>query len=504
MIAKTIPAPGGSSPAPGSTPTSDADLVYRTSTWQRSLYDDATYANERLRHLEEDGSEKIASWSRFQRETFARLYGNPPALDEPAAGADWATKAHSTLPDLPEWQRLAQYTQGDEFAAEVAVQTIARHVLDAMPSDKRQQQDPQAQQERADALKDLAASFAEGSDAAATLAEQAGAADALAAQAAAEGEALADALDDASLRVALREACDSAQDAVDEQAQALAALGCGGGPGQAQRGGDAGSKRRAADLLMNSSKLKEIARKAGRLRQLANNAQKAEAKNARERLLGINRGDDLSRLLPTEIHKLADPDRRGHFLKGYVERTLLQYRLGGKLPQGKGPIVFCIDESGSMAGDREVWAKAVCLAMLEVAARQKRVCALVHFDRSVSRVDVFRPGQYGTAEVLDAMMHFSGGGTNFDAPLRAAVELIEAEGDLRKADVVLVTDGAASADEGWWAEAKEAKDIRCYGIAIGHSVPGIMGRLCDEAHSVRDLADDSSDEQAVREALFTI
>ena len=56
----------------------------------------------------------------------------------------------------------------------------------------------------------------------------------------------------------------------------------------------------------------------------------------------------------------------------------MQYELKGTEKQGKGPIVVCVDNSGSMSGDRETWSIVVALALLEIATMPKREFACIH------------------------------------------------------------------------------------------------------------------------------
>jgi hypothetical protein len=57
---------------------------------------------------------------------------------------------------------------------------------------------------------------------------------------------------------------------------------------------------------------------------------------------------------------LADPDLEDLFYLRFAERGLMQYDMVGYEPQGQGPIIIAIDESGSMTTDYggmtgEVW-----------------------------------------------------------------------------------------------------------------------------------------------------
>ncbi|HEU0173564.1 MAG TPA: hypothetical protein VFV58_04825 [Blastocatellia bacterium] len=78
-----------------------------------------------------------------------------------------------------------------------------------------------------------------------------------------------------------------------------------------------------------------------------------------------------------------------------AERDLMQCDLIGHEPQGQGPIIIAIDESGSMTADYggmtcEVWRKAVTLALLSIVRLQKRDLAVIHFSGPDDlRLDLF-------------------------------------------------------------------------------------------------------------------
>jgi Mg-chelatase subunit ChlD len=62
-----------------------------------------------------------------------------------------------------------------------------------------------------------------------------------------------------------------------------------------------------------------------------------------------------------------------------LRKNLMQFKLEGKEKEGKGPLIVCIDNSGSMAGEREEWAKGFALGLLTIAKKQKREFCIIHF-----------------------------------------------------------------------------------------------------------------------------
>jgi uncharacterized protein with von Willebrand factor type A (vWA) domain len=94
----------------------------------------------------------------------------------------------------------------------------------------------------------------------------------------------------------------------------------------------------------------------------------------------------------------------------------MQYDLIGHEPQGQGPIIIAIDESGSMTTDYggmmgEVWSNAVMLALLSIAWLQKCDLAVIHFSGPDDlRVDLFPKGQATPTEVIASASFFFNGG----------------------------------------------------------------------------------------------
>jgi uncharacterized protein with von Willebrand factor type A (vWA) domain len=226
--------------------------------------------------------------------------------------------------------------------------------------------------------------------------------------------------------------------------------------------------------LKNSPKLKEIAKLAGRFRNLAIRKEKEKVKQGFHEVYDITRGDNITRALPSEYMKLAKPALRLQFLKELADKSILQYEISGKSEKGKGAIVMCIDSSGSMSGEPEVWAKSVALALLEVAILQKRNFFCIHFDSTPSikhlHTNTFlKPDNYNIDEVIDLAEYFAGGGTLFHPALKLAKLKIEEQKDFSKADIIFVTDGQSTITDEFSQEFnawRKRNNVNVYSILI--------------------------------------
>src|SRR5208337_2799087 len=108
-------------------------------------------------------------------------------------------------------------------------------------------------------------------------------------------------------------------------------------------------------------------------------------------------------------------------------------------------MVVCVDVSSSMEGEKELWAKAVSLTLADIARRQRRLVRAVMFssgDKSLKVLNLNHKRRYQPelAKVMEMAEYFPGGGTDFEQPLDAAIELIE-DKQLKRADIVIITDG---------------------------------------------------------------
>jgi uncharacterized protein with von Willebrand factor type A (vWA) domain len=154
----------------------------------------------------------------------------------------------------------------------------------------------------------------------------------------------------------------------------------------------------------------------------------------------------------------------------------MQYEMRGHDKVARGGIIYCHDGSGSMSGDREMWAKAVGLALLHIARKQKRQFVAIQFgSRDQLKQHDFRDGEISPQRVLDFAEFFFGGGTDFESPLNAALKILNEEysatGAL-KSDIVFATDGACSVSTHWmehFDKERERLSFKCWGVSIGAS-----------------------------------
>lgn len=244
----------------------------------------------------------------------------------------------------------------------------------------------------------------------------------------------------------------------------------------------------------------------GPMRRIMENAQMRRVDHARDEVFSITLGDDISRVLPSELVKLHHPVARKEFKRKLVEKELPQYELRGKEKVGRGEIIACLDNSGSMWGQKEMWGKAVVGCALHLARKQKRGFYGLHFGsaRELMDFDFGLEADFSPQKVIDYMEFFFGGGTDFMRPLSAALDRLRDEyartGKV-KGDIMFITDGICGVDDSWLKMFKEEQarlEFKVWGFLIGG-----MGRtaeplwsICDgNVFEVKDLLDPSSTER---------
>jgi len=364
----------------------------------------------------------------LEDELFERLYAGEaepiPETQRFSPLASWAQRIHDTIAQLPAFERLAQDCRGRPDEAAMAVEALMNEL-------------------RPDETADV-------------------------------------------LRRSIRVGCGKATEVVEQLRDALDGLeyvGFGASPPGTPGSGE--TARSLAARLRDDARLRRIAQLAGRFRRIAGGKRRSRVRHGADEMVDIEQGADMGRLLPLELAQLVHPRTRLLTLRNMVELLCLQYRLEGKETLGKGPLVVALDKSGSMEGDKDIWATAVALALLDVAQHERRPFALLCFDGTVKHESIVAPG----AALPEATLFVpADGGTDIDKAVRRGLEIIEQRpGALREADIVLITDGGS--------DPAGAPELRERAVRLGVTVLGIaidvepsrLAPWCDEVIAAHDM-----------------
>lgn len=287
--------------------------------------------------------------------------------------------------------------------------------------------------------------------------------------------------------------------------------------------------QRLQDLLARTPQLRALVRSLGRMnaprgaekasvveevvdpvRRVVEELRLVRSPRAPTEARGIERSGQIARMLPAEAALLAHPTLRLLWHARRAESGLATYRYEGQvlehvrvqvdadpverssheLPE-RGPVVICLDTSGSMQGAPEQIAKALVLAVARAAHDEGRPVKVVLFsgpgDVETLTVDLGPEGIGDLLYLLSASFH---GGTDLDWPLRIALDTLDARG-WDRADLLLVSDGAFELPSGLverFAWAREHRNARVHGLLVGVQASEAMQALCDPLHVFADWA----------------
>jgi uncharacterized protein with von Willebrand factor type A (vWA) domain len=224
--------------------------------------------------------------------------------------------------------------------------------------------------------------------------------------------------------------------------------------------------KRYAELLKKNESLRELAEMLGRMRSTEIEYEEetfADKKIVYEwkivhagksDLVGIHESDDISNMLPAEAALLAVPELKTIFYRKFVEKKLQTFEYQAKelshkeeefenkrqkaKENKKGPIIICVDTSGSMHGTPEQVAKTLSFALLKIAIGENRKCYLISFSTGIETLEL-TDMRNNLEKLLDFLSMSFCGGTDAMPAMKEALRMLETE-DYKKADVVMVSD----------------------------------------------------------------
>ncbi len=207
-----------------------------------------------------------------------------------------------------------------------------------------------------------------------------------------------------------------------------------------------------AKILQNNQTIKELAKKMGR--DYISEQKKKQIKipeASKSEVYGTHRSDDVMRLLPSELLNLEDETLETLFYARLLEKNLLTYELQGvtfkngeateETKKRTGPVVACLDTSGSMEGAPMLKAKALLLAIANILKQEDRSLHVLLFGASGEIREFAMDKENNAAGLLAFLQQGFGGGTDFESPLKRAFEIIALQKDYKKADVLMISDG---------------------------------------------------------------
>jgi uncharacterized protein with von Willebrand factor type A (vWA) domain len=161
-------------------------------------------------------------------------------------------------------------------------------------------------------------------------------------------------------------------------------------------------------------------------------------------------------------------------------------------PVARGPVIVCVDESGSMSGEKGHTAKALALALAWVARMQRRWIALVAYSGdSGERLLALPPGRWDESALMDWVEDFIGRGSSIDVPVREMPRIYrQLDAPFGKTDVIFLTDAQCKLPaelQQQFVAWKRAVKARLITLVI-RSQPGDLSAISDEVFTVPALS----------------
>ena len=215
---------------------------------------------------------------------------------------------------------------------------------------------------------------------------------------------------------------------------------------------------------------------------------------------GLKYSNDIAAALPCELAMLKNPAAKKLFQLKFAQKQLLSFEYQNEQEElkesieqeevtmekqePKGPIIICVDTSGSMHGSPENIAKTVAFALAKIASEQERLCYIISFSTDIETLEVKANedmeltnadgGNYLQKLVRFLRMSFNGG-TDAEPALRKALNMLagsDTATGYKNADVLMISDFVMdnlSDDLVTAIEQEQEKNTGFYSLVIGAS-----------------------------------
>lgn len=201
-------------------------------------------------------------------------------------------------------------------------------------------------------------------------------------------------------------------------------------------------------------------------------------------LIGLEYSGDINRIVPSETSTLNSPETEMLFYSKLIEKKLLSYSYLSRESSTEthnvslsvdkkdlcGPIIACIDTSGSMAGKPEIAAKTLLLAIAKEAINAKRKCYIISFTDSIETLDLSEwDSGIGFQKLVNFLCRSFRGSTDAYPALCEAIKVLQETG-YQNSDVIMASDfimPSLPQDIIKSIEQQKAKGTNFYSFVIG-------------------------------------
>ncbi|NVP22928.1 VWA domain-containing protein [Treponema phagedenis] len=208
----------------------------------------------------------------------------------------------------------------------------------------------------------------------------------------------------------------------------------------------------------------------------------------RGEIKGVKFSNDIASALPSELAMLKNPATKKLFQLKFAQKQLLGFdyqqddtllkketeteEITKEKLEPQGPIIICVDTSGSMQGAPENIAKTVSFALAKIAIEEERKCYLISFSTGIETLDL-SSGQGGNAlsKLVQFLRMSFHGGTDATPALKHSLKMLH-DDNYKNADVLMISDFVMNnlSDEIVKSiEAEKEKHTDFYSLVIGTS-----------------------------------
>ena len=203
-------------------------------------------------------------------------------------------------------------------------------------------------------------------------------------------------------------------------------------------------------------------------------------------IAGLRLSDSLLDALPSELALYNNLSTRQIFKMKYAQKQLLSYSYTRNIEykktheeleevevvetiEHKGPMIICVDTSGSMHGTPERVAKTVAFALAQKSLEEERGCYLISFSTGIETMDLSSFNSIdGITNLVKFLRMSFNGGTDVNPALNHSVKLLE-EKEWKNADVLMISDfvmGTLDSKLEEKIKAQQKKKCRFFSLAV--------------------------------------
>lgn len=437
------------------------DIIYKHHKWSDYLFDELK-ERDFFDDLPDKGDNKMPGYVDFMRELYGRFYSNPERKDVILPEHKMYEMLHDEASKLDEFSQLKETTSGSSLFSGMATKQISETVLQKFSFPTESIKQIQQVKNLISTMNLLQKQFGENP----VMNSRLSLLEAKQEQLTGAVNAYFDKIDPSVMRNTMKMSIQSSLNEIESVRKALEGLSIGYHPGELQYDATPTNMELVHKLKLNRS-IQHILEKAGRVREFAKFKQQTKAAQLQTELSSIMQSNDISRLLPVELINLSLSSSL--FFKKYFEKQLLTYELLGKESKDKGPVIVLIDKSGSMKGNRFDTAKAIALAMMDIAISQNRFGYVIFFDYGIRNQFAFEPNKKDEINIMNLLSMDASGGTNISEAVKKGMDLIKGN-KYNEADLIIISDGDIEdlKDDQLckYKNCKKEKDFHTYSILV--------------------------------------